>query len=166
MGGIGSGPQIARKIWVEECLVLSAAALTRRRILRPDFKGTLPLRWWTEDGEVLTEWRVDVLTGVYAIQWEGQIEPIPPGERWPLHSIALVTSPLPWGGFRFWFLCPLLGPNRDGCERRVDKLYLPRGCQEFGCRHCHCLSYRSRNESDRPDRLLRWLHRGLLDGDQ
>lgn len=57
------------------------------------------------------------------------------------YSVRLTTTPLPWGGRRYWFICPIVG-----CGRRVSVLYLaPRG-EYFACRHCNRLSYRSRQE--------------------
>lgn len=46
------------------------------------------------------------------------------------------------GGFRYWFVCP-----GDGCGRRVVKLYFL--SKYFLCRHCHNLTYESRNISSR-----------------
>jgi hypothetical protein len=67
------------------------------------------------------------------------------------YKVQLVATPCHYGGVRWWFVCPL---NKNGiyCGRRVAKLYLVPGSKYFGCRHCHELSYDSRNES----RLVRW----------
>jgi hypothetical protein len=56
------------------------------------------------------------------------------------------TVPLSWtecnfGGKRAWFICPGVVKGR-ACGRRVAKLYLRGGY--FLCRHCHDLSYKSR----------------------
>ena len=53
--------------------------------------------------------------------------------------VSLTASPLPFGGFRWWFCCPI-------CSSRVAKLYLPRAGY-FACRRCHNLTYRSCNQS-------------------
>lgn len=68
-------------------------------------------------------------------------------------NIRLTTTPCNYGGIRYWFICPCWrgGSNGKFCNRRVRKLYLPPSACEFGCRHCHNLSYASRNVS-RPDR--------------
>lgn len=47
-----------------------------------------------------------------------------------------------FGGERPWFLCPGV-VNGHACLRRVTKLYLKRGY--FLCRHCHGLTYETRN---------------------
>ena len=60
------------------------------------------------------------------------------------YPVRLTTSPLPWGGHRFWFICPM-----RGCGRRVSVLYLPPRGDYFACRHCYRLSYRSRQEGHR-----------------
>ncbi len=59
-----------------------------------------------------------------------------------LYNVLMVTTVCNFGGVRYWFLCPL-----NNCGRRVAKLYKPPGGKYFGCRHCHDLSYESRNES-------------------
>jgi hypothetical protein len=57
------------------------------------------------------------------------------------YKIPITTTTPNYGGERFWFVCPLY---KDGvqCGRRVAKLY---GGRWFGCRHCHDLSYATRN---------------------
>jgi hypothetical protein len=69
------------------------------------------------------------------------------GEKKDLdYPVRLTTTPLPWGGQRYWFICPAVG-----CGRRVNVLYLAPGGEYFACRHCYRLSYRSRQDgySDR-----------------
>jgi hypothetical protein len=53
-----------------------------------------------------------------------------------------LTTPCHIGGYRYWFICP-----RNYCGRRVGKLYLMN--KYFLCRHCHNLTYESRNENKR-----------------
>lgn len=56
--------------------------------------------------------------------------------------IAIVDTRCHLGGKRFWFLCP--GLNAEGsCQKRVGRLYLKDGA--FACRHCHELTYKSKN---------------------
>ena len=61
------------------------------------------------------------------------------------YKVQLTTTPCNFGGVRYWFICPL---SKRGvyCGRRVGKLYKAPGADYFGCRHCHNLSYESRNE--------------------
>jgi len=58
-----------------------------------------------------------------------------------------------YGGFRYWFICPLV-TNSQVCDRRVAKLYLPPGGKYFGCRHCYNLTYTSCKESHKFDNLF------------
>ena len=59
------------------------------------------------------------------------------------------------GGRRWWLLCPY--PTADGqpCWRRVRVLYRPQRAAPFGCRHCHRLTYRSRQ------RHRNWFYEGI-----
>jgi hypothetical protein len=62
--------------------------------------------------------------------------------------VRLATTPLHFGDRRWWGICPLV-VNRQACNRRVGRLYLPPGGRYFGCRHCHRLTYRSAQEHDK-----------------
>jgi len=55
--------------------------------------------------------------------------------------VDLQTSPVHFGGFRWWFTCPLIC-NDVPCRRRVAKLYAARS-PYFGCRQCMGLAYES-----------------------
>ena len=61
--------------------------------------------------------------------------------------IQLETTPQPFGGRRWWFVCPRTG-------RRADKLYLPNGAFTFAARQAYRLAYRSQREAPH-DRALR-----------
>ena len=61
------------------------------------------------------------------------------------YGISLTTTPCHFGGFRYWFVCPLT-TSGVYCGRRVGTLYLVPGGKYFGCRGCYDLSYESRNE--------------------
>jgi len=63
------------------------------------------------------------------------------------YQVSLLTTPCNLGGIRYWFACP-------GCLEQVGVLYLPPGTERFRCRHCHMLTYRSRNRS----RMESWGH--------
>lgn len=63
-------------------------------------------------------------------------------------QIQLDTCYCSFGGYRHWFLCP--GKGDGFCNERVAILYLKDG--EFSCRHCHGLTYKSRNVSSRFNR--------------
>ena len=70
------------------------------------------------------------------------------------YKVFLNRTQCNYGGFRFWFICPLSVEGRP-CGKRVGKLYLPPGGVYFGCRNCYDLTYRCQKEHDsRLDRLL------------
>lgn len=61
------------------------------------------------------------------------------------YSVRLTRTRCHISGFRCWFTCPLLQDNEKVCGRRVGVLYKPPDEDYFGCRHCHNLTYKSRN---------------------
>lgn len=60
------------------------------------------------------------------------------------YDIRIVSTDCNYGGYRYWFLCPLVIKDTR-CNRRIRKLY----CHQnyFGCRTCLRLCYSSQNES-------------------
>lgn len=62
------------------------------------------------------------------------------------YKVRLDATPCHFGGLRYWFICPLTVHGKP-CNRRVGVLY--KNGDYFGCRHCHDLTYRSRNENHR-----------------
>jgi hypothetical protein len=60
--------------------------------------------------------------------------------------IDLATTPQPFGGRRWWFVCPKTGDL-------ASKLHLPPGALTFASRKAHKLAYRSQRETRR-DRAL------------
>lgn len=60
-------------------------------------------------------------------------------------TIPLVSSPCNFGGKRYWFACRMV---RNGfcCDRKVGVLY--RAGNYFACRHCHRLTYKSKNRGE------------------
>jgi hypothetical protein len=68
------------------------------------------------------------------------------------YDVKLNTSPCTYGGFRWWFECPVV---KDGvyCGNRCAKLYLPPGQLYFGCRSCYDLTYESCQTSHKYDNL-------------
>ena len=73
--------------------------------------------------------------------------------------IQLETTPQPFGGRRWWFVCPRTG-------RRAAKLYLPNGAVTFASRQAYRLAYRCQREQPH-DRALRraFKLRGKLGAD-
>ena len=66
-------------------------------------------------------------------------------------KIFLVNTQPPFGGLRWWFLCPRL-------NRRVRKLYLPLGARHFRSRQAYGLAYPSQRETAY-DRAMRRAHK-------
>jgi len=64
-----------------------------------------------------------------------------------------------FGGYRWWFTCPL-------CQRRCGTIHRPPGNYRFACRVCHRLNYRSQQEGP-ARRHARHMSRirGRLSGD-
>ncbi len=58
------------------------------------------------------------------------------------YRIQVTTTSCYFGGKRYWFVCPL-SHNDIPCGKRIGVLY--RIGDYFGCRHCHNLTYSSRN---------------------
>lgn len=151
MGGNGGGWQRSRKIQVEECFILSAARLQALGIIRAKEYREGTLTWRDANGDVMGE--MD-----FVVRWE-ELEGKLKGciflsehrkEMW-ISRAPLVTTPLPWGGVRWWFVC------QDSCGyRRVGKLYAPPSevMRHFSCRHCHDLTYWSSQHAHHDERSV------------
>jgi len=149
MGGYGSGRQwhYSAKSTVEDCRALDVNWMTREGMFDGGGWRSGSIRWSnSHTGEETS-----------SIGYE-----VNAPERWiRLHyrrvrddeqldyMVPLTTTGLPWGGVRWWFVCPLTCNGRC-CGRRVGKLYLPPGGRYYGCRHCYDLTYSSCQESRRP----------------
>ncbi len=66
-------------------------------------------------------------------RWDGE-------RRESDYWIQLVTTHQPFGGRRWWFVCPRTG-------RRAEKLYLPNGAFTSATRQAYGLAYRSQRET-------------------
>ena len=165
MGGQGSGNHYyhwwrpRKKTTVEQCRHLDANRWMQEGVLG---EGVCRDGWWTwkyADGrENSISYGVDTNDKSYPFVrlWYSWTNPHT-DEKEPIdYQVELTTTCPRFGGLRWWFLCPLVVGGRP-CKRRVGKLYLPPGSRYFGCRHCHDLSYTSRQESRRFDSLYRHL---------
>jgi hypothetical protein len=148
MGSITSGNHGGRPT-VEDGLTLNLAKLLRDGLFRPGQSWGGSLIW--------TNTRTGERTG--SIGYQAHLGE--DGGRVRLHYtttrstgekhnsdywVELETTPQPFGGRRWWFVCPRTGD-------RVAKLYLPPGALTFASRKAHRLGYRSQRESPR-DRAL------------
>jgi hypothetical protein len=148
MGGIGSGNHGGRPT-VEDGLVLDLNRLIRQRIFRPGgWSGSIV---WSEVHSGRETARIGYecfmgqesgrvrLTYTTTHAWSGEKHS---SDYW----VQLATKAQPFGGRRWWFVCPRTGDL-------VSKLYLPAGAFTFASRRAYRLSYRSQRESPR-DRAL------------
>ena len=129
-----------KKTVVEACLVLDVHKLNEKRIFQQGLPWSGWVRWSRGDtvevhGRYPANSEYDlILTPVYR-NGDDNIE----------YDIPIISTPCHFGGKRYWFICPGV---KDGmtCRRRAGKLYQPRHAKYFLCRHCHNLSYKSRQE--------------------
>lgn len=155
MGGYGSGWQGSRRTRVEDCLVLSVAALVRAKALMAE-AWTSGSWCWTREGEAAPHATIgyeadlrDPADAWLRLHYRANGEPVD-------YRVRLATTRPTYGGLRWWFVCPLL--RRDGGPpRRVAKLHLPPGGRYFGSRAAHGLTYASCQESGQFRGLFRRL---------
>lgn len=159
MGGWGSGRHGGgvEKTTVEACLALSSATAQRQKLILPDAHSTGKLAWSSvRTGEEVSSIGYEVKTFAARAGWlRVHYTTTRTGETSD-YKIHLTSTPLPWGGVRWWFVCPLVVNGRH-CSRRVGKLYLPPNGRYFGCRHCYDLTYQSTRDCHWHERISRFL---------
>lgn len=152
MGGSGSGRQGYRAV-IENGLRLDLAYLRRKGLFVPDgVPHQQHLAWTTSDGETRASIGMSYSTGEdggwlrlkYTVTSYHQDEPIRVEE-----TFQLVKRPQPFGGFRWFVLCPQL-------QTLCRVLYKPPGATRFRSRKGFRsrLAYRSQS-GGRYDRWLR-----------
>jgi len=62
----------------------------------------------------------------------------------PAQKIDLIRTPCRYGGWRFWFQCPLPRGSLT-CGKRIGVLHAYKGI--FGCRECHGMTYSCRQRN-------------------
>ncbi len=158
MGGFGSGRcrRRTKKITVEECLVLDAAKLARHGIFSGLSSTVSTFEWGDLSG------KGEKIGFCYTVTQVGDVElifriryTIERGNRKELVDlpIQLQTTRPNFGGVCWWFTCPL-EVDEIPCGLRVRKLFLRPGNSNFGCRHCHDLTYQSCQESHKFESLF------------
>jgi hypothetical protein len=160
MGGYGSG-RVGGRPTTGDGLTINLSKLLRSRHFRPGRALSGSLIWTNRTtGEQASSIGYEAHLGdasgrlrlYYATTRQN-------GERRESdYWIELVTTAQPFGGRRWWFICPQTG-------RRAAKLYLPNGAFAFASRLAHRLAYRSQRETtyDRASRRAFKL-RGKLGG--
>jgi len=145
-----SRPPTTTRICVESCLQLWVKRLAT---------GAGMITWSTGSAETEPLARLHYQRTPTAVHIPAQVISLRPALRsLTLHDIPLLETTQPDNPSRQqWFLCT--------CNRRVAKLYLPPARDQFRCRHCYNLSYRSRQQWDgrvaylarHPEELVRAL---------
>jgi hypothetical protein len=154
MGSSGSGRwgYHRKATIVEVCRVLDLGKIARKGEFVPWYTGSVS---WSRGEEVVASigYTVRPAGGRLILQlsyrWTRAGEA---GEDVEL-PIRLETTPLHFGGCRWWGICPLI-VSGVACNRRSGKLYLPPGAKYFGCRECHDLTYRSCQEAHQAERVF------------
>ncbi len=149
MGGYGSGRSGGRPT-TEDGLTLSLPKLLRDKLFRPGCGWSGSLIWTnTTTGERVGSIGYEAHLGQESgrvrlhyttTRWDGE-------RRDSDYWIQLATTAQPFGGRRWWFVCPRTG-------RRAAKLYLPNGAFTFASRQAYRLAYKSQRETPY-DRALR-----------
>jgi len=150
MGGWGSGPGRFRDC-VEDCLALSVGWLQRTGKISPDSESWGGVSWAYRTGEPIASVGYEVETrrqagydfGSMLLRYSRQGKSLET-------RIPLMSWPMPWGGPRWGFRCPV-------CNRPCRKIYLPPGNNRFACRICHGLTYASCQASHKYDAMFRRL---------
>ncbi len=131
---------------VEDCWSLDARDLRREGFLQTQeelYAGRLSMR---DAGTGATLARIQAnWVRLGAGQWIFVRFGIRTGNivRYYEHPIPIVFTSPQLGGRCAWFLCPILLPNGQHCDRRCARLFLPEDTFVFGCRRCYRLTYAS-----------------------
>lgn len=141
MGGYGSG-QYGGRPTVEDGLTLDLSKLLRDRLIRPGSTIVSSLHWRNtrtrqEIASIGYSCTMTAAAGTFVADYTVTRR----GERVPVTlSIELVSAPQPFGGRRWFFVCPVTG-------RRAIKLFKPPGGDRFASRQAWGLAYRSQRET-------------------
>lgn len=154
MAGRGSWYRSWKKTTVEDCFTLDANQLMREGIFNVGELRKGEWVWRLANGQQLASIRYEVDASNLVCPWFRVSYRLGTGETLD-YKISLDTSDPNYGGWRFWFLCPLEIVRGRTCSRRVGKLYLPPFGRYFGCRQCHDLTYTSCQRSDKRVSRLR-----------
>ena len=140
MGGYGSSrwKEYKKQLQVEDCFKLSL------QVLNPMLRKNVQWRKliWTRNGRKIGEIECQFhnrnspyLQLVYTVT--------KPSDKKVNcdYQISLKTTKIPWGNFRYWFVCP-----NAQCQKRASVLYLTPDGIYFACRHCYRLSYRTKQD--------------------
>ena len=133
-----------KKETVESCLDISIGWLKKHSYLTGEKRGDII---WTTNLGTKNSVSLSLSKGQFTYMHLSYIR----NKENLNYEVQLLTTSCNYGGLRYWFHCPLQY-NGSSCRRRVSTLYLPPGDKYFGCRHCHKLTYESRNLGNSPMR--------------
>jgi hypothetical protein len=140
MGGYGSGRKFSKKLTVEQCQVLDVADFAPTQWSGDGLWRSGTVTWPRRTPHVVNsvEYRLNIAGG--SRSWLELSYSLPGTEERTTNRTRMITTIPHFGGYRWWFVCPL-SVNQQLCGKRVRKLYFPPGGQYFGCRHCYNLTY-------------------------
>jgi hypothetical protein len=161
VGGYGSGRSGGRPT-VESSLTLDLQRLFKTGWLKTGARTSGLLKWTLvstgeETVSISFESYLGDDIGFVQLRWTSTNQRS--GEkRQRENRITLTTSPQPFGGRRWFFICPRTGEI-------ATKLHLPSGADTFASRKAYRLGYRSQRESPRDRSLSRvFALRGKVGG--
>jgi hypothetical protein len=141
MGGFGSG---SWRRWDKRSTVEERRQIDVRRWQREGLFEATPryISWaWYRQGEQIASISARTSNSEVELSYAYRRNGDEDNEKSVNYTIPLSWTECNFGGKRAWFICPGVVKGRV-CGRRVAKLYLGGGY--FLCRHCHDLSYNSR----------------------
>jgi len=159
MGGIGSGRSGGR-CTVESSYRINIDALIRHGVLRPGMTALATFQFSSDQQDDI---KLECVARVGDGPWDSwirlryELTDYWTGEDLKIDDkVSLVTTRPPFGGVRWWFICPR-------SNQRVRMLYLPPGGRHFWSRRTYRLAYGSQSETahDRAMRRSRKLCRRL-----
>ena len=149
MGGSGSGRREEKYDYtVEDCRSIDSSRWLREGILKANMRSVGSWAWYTD--KTLTEQRASI---GYEIDTESDYGHVRLFYTWREtekldYQVRLITTPLHFGGRRWWFVCP-----NTRCGKKVGKLHLAPNSRYFLCRTCQNLTYTSCRDSHKFDSL-------------
>jgi hypothetical protein len=123
---------------VEDCLVVSVFFLNQGKFFQKSHSGTIA---WSNyfRNESIISYSININTATSYISFNYLITDESLREINIEQTILLSTTNCNYGGKRHWFIC--------SCGKRVGVVYKTICSDYFQCRHCHNLTYESRNLS-------------------
>jgi hypothetical protein len=158
LGGLGSG-RTGGNPTVDVSPTITVPLLFKGHRLQPGLYASGGMQWqWAYTGEPTFSTHYEA----WLDQWGGAAKFNHDTYRHgrSTYLVSLVARPQPFGGLRWWFICPRSG-------RRVAKLHMPLGAYQFAARKAYRLPYNSQRGTveDRLRSRAMKLRRRLGDAD-